>query len=153
MDNLSSEEVHQLQKEYIFGCLLEEIQESTSLYDFALNEIETHLFLSESLERDILNPRDEDLHDVLKRPALIFQLGMERDPVDVVGILRCVKRWAEDNCKRHNGEKYGLYSFLNEIFNEESGTPQSVEEWERLSVILCVPDLSDPPPGTWKSPR
>ena len=76
LDNLSSEEVHQLQKEYIFGCLLEEIQESTSLYDFALNEIETHLFLSESLERDILNPRDEDLHDVLKRPALIFQLGM-----------------------------------------------------------------------------
>ena len=102
------------------------------------------------LERDIILPRDEDLHDVLKRPALIFQLGMERDPVDVVGILRCVKRWAEDNCKK---SKYGLYSFLNKIFNEESETPQSVEEWEKLSVILCVPDLSNPPPGTWKGPR
>jgi hypothetical protein len=150
LDNLSSEEVQQWKKHYFFECLLEEIQEITPLYDFAFRQIETHLFIAEAIKRDILQRPDQDLNDVLKIPALIFQLGTERDPVDKVGIYRCVNRWAPDNCK--SGE-HGLNSFLDEIFNKEE-TPQSEEEWLRLMEILhCVPDWSDPPPYSWKYKR
>ena len=75
LDNLSSEEVQQWKQDDIFECLLEEIQESTPLYEFAFREIKTHLFIAEAMERDILQREDQDLNDVLKIPALIFRLG------------------------------------------------------------------------------
>ena len=113
LPNTSTEEFQRMKSEYE-GWFLENIQESTPLYDFAIREIENHLFLlgGES-EEDIRIHDGEDLHYALGRPAIIFQLGMKRDPVDVVGILKCIQYWAYEHCK---GVKYGVRPFLSEIF-------------------------------------
>ena len=146
----STEEFELMKQEWAQKWFSKDIQESTPLYDFAFREIETHLFLAEAIKRDIFQRPDQDLSDVLKIPALIFQLGTERDPVDKLGILKCIQYWAQDSCKY---SEYGLISFLDEIFNKEE-TPQSEEEWLSLMEILhCIPDLSDSPPDSWKYKR
>ena len=128
----STEEFQQMKQEYE-KWFLEDIQESTQLYDFALSQIELHLFIAASSDEDILESPGEDLQYKRGLAALIFQLGMERDPVDVVGILKCIQYWASDNCK---GREYGTIPFLSEIFNEHMESPQSGEEYEELAMIL-----------------
>tara|TARA_B100001996_G_C18575699_1_gene560253 strand:- start:257 stop:688 length:432 start_codon:yes stop_codon:yes gene_type:complete len=129
----STDEFEQMKQEYE-KWFSEDIQESTPLYDFALQQIELHLFLADSSDEDIMESPSEDLQYKRGRAALIFQLGMERDPVDVVGILKCIQYWARDNCK--HCEYGGIIPFLSEIFNEQMESPQSGEEYEELAMIL-----------------
>ena len=129
-----SEEFQLLKQEYE-GWFSEDIKESTPLYDFAIRYIVKKKKKSSHSDEDIIVYNGEDLHYVLGRPAVIFQLGMARDPVDVVGILKCIENWASDNCKG-KGDDYGLIPFLSEIFNEKLESPQSGEEYEELAMIL-----------------
>ena len=129
-----SEGFQLLKQEYKDGWFSEDIQERTPLYDFALSKIQVHLFVAASSEEDILLYNGEDLAYAKGRAALIFQLGMERDPVDVVGILKCIQYWAGDHCKYC--EYGGIRPFLSEIFNEHMESPQSGEEYEELAMIL-----------------
>jgi len=150
LNNLSTEEVQQLDRDY-GGWFVGDIKDSTPLQDFAIKQIVHYLFHSSHSDTDVIPRNDEDLQYALSRPARIFQLGMEREPVDVVGILKCIEYWADEHCK--NCEYGGIRPFLSEIFNEHMESPQSGEEYEEMAMILFAPDLSAPPPVSWNWPR
>ena len=149
LNNLSTEEVQQLDRDY-GGWFVGEIKDSTPLQNFAIKQIVHYLFHSSHSDTDVIPRNDEDLQYALSRPARIFQLGMEREPVDVVGVLECIGYWAQDNCK---SSPYGLNSFVDELFKFSWRLDFDEEDFEHVQSKLVGPDWSGPPPGSWDWPR
>ena len=148
LNNLPIEEVQQLDSDY-GKYFVEGIKHSTPLQRFAITQIVYYLFDSSHSDRDIIPRNDEDLQYALRRPARIFQIGMEKKPEDIVGILKCINDWASDCCK---GSEYGLISFLDELSKYSWRLDYDEEDFEDVQSKLVGPDWSGPPPGSWSWP-
>ena len=145
LENLSDEDIQALDTDFRQRFIEDDIVDSEEFCEHIYHEVETYLFVTDKAEK-ITRLDGEDVHDALKRPAYIFQLGIEGGSVDYTSTLRGIKYWAQDFCSP-------LYFYLDEVFKLESdGQWPSQEEEERLLEILYRQDFSNPPPSSLGRP-
>ena len=145
LENLSDEDIQALDTDYRWTLEEDDIVGSEEFCEHVYHEVETYLFVSDKAEK-IKRLDGEDVNDALKRPAYIFQLGIEGGSVGYASTLRGIKYWAQDFCNPLN-------SYLIDAFKLEfDGQLPAQEEQERLLEILYPEDFSNPPPSSLGRP-
>lgn len=145
LENLSDEDIQALDTEFRQRFNENCIVDSEEFCEHVYHEVETYLFISDKAEK-IERLDEEDVNDALKKPAYIFQLGIEGGSEDFTSTLRRIKYWAQDFC-------FPLDTYLQEVFNLEfDGQWPAQEEKERLLEILYPQDFSNPPPSSLGRP-